>query len=688
VRGLVSSATFAGAQALRDAVEQPERLVFAIIGDSITYGGGPSLDYAMGWRLSFQRLLSEEGIRFRNLGRGFGALNGLGATNGRNPSPSDIHDAPTFTPRDVRYNAYPGYRLTQTVAVTAVNTGTGFITAPGNGLTNGEVVVFASTGTVPTFSVVQPMYYVTNVNGAGAGTFQVAQYDGGTSALTISNAGSGSISLSLGLIEMLPAIAETWDVPPTDIIASGGTNDIIQAVNTGVSVADTFELLKAAEIRYEAAIDAAAIAGGNPHARKYRPAILGFGPNAAEYANCNAVALLFNSWFRDVRLPQLGRLWSFIDVASPLTSAVSIDGVHPTADGYEMMGDVTARAVIQAVGPGHASDRVPRDFVRQPIQACVEFTATTNRITIPTQATLAPASNSFFYAIWHMPFTLPSGANVIVCQENPYNDGGMVVHNSGRLGLYWKSAGACISPGSYTAVMQQYRWHRIFAFHDFAKQEAVLFCNGRYLQRVYTTAAAITSADGWSIGGISGSLTSALGLFKGFMMGHGSGLDIEDAEGMAFADYWQGERPAGTTAIYPINEGTGTAIAGTVIGSTAGTLSGGSWIASGLHRSPDNVGYVRPQYSQRTTTVTTTYTAVPGELVPYDTTGAGFTMTVPGGLAMGVESVSLAEVGGSTNTLTVVPTTGTINGAANITISTAGARTRIAARGANLITVA
>ena len=185
-------------QVLSEAIRTPSRLVFAAIGDSIVYGGGPPTTYPMGWRYPFQRVLSEAGIQYRFVGRGFGAPNGAGATNGRNPNVADFHGTPIFHPRDRRYNAFPGYRLTQSVPITNVDTGTGFITAPNHGLVNGETWVPASTGDPIVFSVTQPVYWVTNVSGAGAGTFQVSQYDGGSTALTILNAGSGSRSMSSG----------------------------------------------------------------------------------------------------------------------------------------------------------------------------------------------------------------------------------------------------------------------------------------------------------------------------------------------------------------------------------------------------------------------------------------------------------------------------------------------------------
>lgn len=682
--GLVGSVAVPTSLPLRTAVQQPAELVFAILGDSITYGGGPSLDYAMGWRLPFQRLLAEEGIQFRMVGRGFGALNAAGATNGRNPNVADFHDTPIFTPKDVRYNAYSGYRITQTVAITAVNTGTGFITAPGHGLVSGETWVPASTGSPIVFSTVQPVYWVTNVSGGGANTFQVSAYDGGTTALTILDAGSGSLSMSLGLMEMLPAISQTWDVAPTDVIVNGGTNDIIQAINTGVSVAATLELLKAAEIAYEAAVNAAA-----PTARKYRGAIPSFHAAAANYAACTEVAVAFNAWFRDVRLPQLGRLWSFVDVASPLSAPVILDGVHPTRSGYELMANEFARAVVQAVGPGHASDRVPRELVKRPAQASVELGATTHRITIPTQASLAPGANSFFCAISYMPFSLPSGLNVVLQQENPYQDGCVVGHNAGRLSVYWKSTGTCIPPTAYTTIMQMYRWHRIFAFFDAVRQEAVMFCNGRYIQRVYTTAAAITSQDGWTMGAFSG-LSSALGLYQDFVMGHGAGLSIERAVRLAEADYYQGEIPAGVTARYYLNEGTGTSVAGAISGATAGTITSGTWVASGRYLAPWNTRYVKPRFDCRTANIIGTYTATYWELLKCDPSGGTFTITLPTAVGHDGEQIPLKNMTTSTNEVTLDGNASeTIDGSATIAgLNTSRGSRIIEARDGNWITVA
>jgi hypothetical protein len=148
-------------------------------------------------------------------------------------------------------------------------------------------------------------------------------------------------------------------------------------------------------------------------------------------------------------------------------------------------------------------------------------------------------------------------------------------------------------------------------------------------------------------------------------MGHGASLSIEDALEMAEADYYQGERPAGTTAIYPINEGTGTSIAGTVIGSTAGTLSSGTWVASGRYKKPCDYGYVKQRFDSRTANVTTTYTATYWEAVSCDPTAGGFTVTLPSATAHDDDRVRIYNASTSTNTITI---SGAID-AASITTS-------------------
>ena len=78
--------------------------------------------------------------------------------------------------------------------VTAVDTGTEYLTVTTASLTNGTPVKFSSTTSLPAPLVAGTVYYIININGAGAGTLQVSATYGGT-AVNLTTAGSGTISM-------------------------------------------------------------------------------------------------------------------------------------------------------------------------------------------------------------------------------------------------------------------------------------------------------------------------------------------------------------------------------------------------------------------------------------------------------------------------------------------------------------
>ncbi|WP_437279360.1 hypothetical protein WME90_02030 [Sorangium sp. So ce375] len=665
---------------LSDLTRAPTKRVIAIVGDSNFVGYGASLDMATGWRATFQRVLREEGVDFRMVGRGYGALNGTGTTWGRFPVVDDFHDAPANVIGDWRNNGFSGRRLSLSNVATSVDANADTITAPGHTLTNGMPFTLTSPdGQAPTLSVAQPIYWACGVSG---NTFQAAQYEGSSTPLDITDAGSGTIKVNEGLIEMWPNIVASWDTTPTDIIVGGGTNDIINLIGQGYSVADTLAILQQRERAYERLISGSLLA-----ANKFRWQILDFAPGMSNYASCSAVAQAFNAWMRS-RIRTLTR-WTFVEFPGLEPADYQGDYVHPLRHGYQIMGQEGARAFVEAVGPGLAGERFPQPFVRRPAQACVELRATTDRITIPAQASINPGSDSFFFAIWFMPFALGSSTNVLIQQENPYTNGGMLAVSNNQFALYWKNSPSVLPVSNYTALAKLYRWHRLFVFCDFKKQEAALTLNGRLVQRVLVSAGAITSSTGWTVGGV-GLTNTAPGLYQQLLFGHGANLDIEDALRMAQRDYLLGEDPDGTTNRFPISEGTGTSIAGTLPGSTAGTLSvtTGSWVASGRYEKPCDQSYRVPDFDQRIATVTATYTATYGELVKCDPTSAGFTVNLPTAAGHEGERILVSNVTSSTNAITVDGAgSETIDGATTATINTAYGDLRIISDGANWVVV-
>jgi hypothetical protein len=648
-------------QPLRLSAAAPSRRVITIFGDSNFAGFLGHASNATGFRSTLNRILHENGIRFRMVGQGYGGLNAAGTLWGRNPDVEDFHDHPTHLISDWRHWAFGGRRLSHSNAVAAINATTNTFTVPGHNLAVGVVCTLdvSATNDPPVLAVSQPVYYVATVSGDD---ITLAQYEGSTTVIDITTAGSGTVRINEGIIEMLPNIANACDETPTDIVVGGGTNDVTALVAGGASVADALATLKARELEYEALLDELF-----PNANKHRVCLLDYNDDTASAINGSAVALQFNAWLV-ARASSLGRMWTVVEATSRIPKSAYIDIVHLARSGYEMYGEEIARSLVQSIGPGLAANRVPRPFVRRPAQACLELRATSDRGAFPAQTALNPGANSFFFGIRFMPFELKTGTNVIVQQETPYNDGCMLTINANRVNLYHKSAGAgtVIAVNAYTQCIKQYRWHDLFAFFDMVRQEAALFCNGKLLQRTHINATTITSADGWTVGAIP-SLLSAPGLYQRFLVGHGASLSIEDALEMAVASYYDDADPPGTLYKAMLDEGTGTALASTVPDTTAGTLTvtTGGWVTSGRYKTQATDGYRRPRFDSRIASVTTTYTATYWEAVPCDPTAGGFTVTLPSATAHDDDRVRIYNASTSTNTITV---SGAID-AASITTS-------------------
>lgn len=81
-----------------------------------------------------------------------------------------------------------------TRTVTSVDTGTEYLTVTTASLTNGTPVKFSSTTSLPAPLAAGTVYYIININGAGAGTLQVSTTYGGA-AVNITTAGSGTITM-------------------------------------------------------------------------------------------------------------------------------------------------------------------------------------------------------------------------------------------------------------------------------------------------------------------------------------------------------------------------------------------------------------------------------------------------------------------------------------------------------------
>lgn len=687
MRGLVSSAAFAGADSLSATSEQSARRVVMILGDSNVAGFVAGTENETGFRSTFQRILAAEGVNFRMVGQGLGALDAAGLFWGSNARVDDFHDKPVPRIGDVRHWGFGGRRISHSNVATAINATTNALTVPGNNLAVGVAFTLdlSETDDPPVLAVNQGVYYVATKSGDD---ITLAQYEGSTTPIDITYAGSGTVRVCEGLVEMLPGIADDCDEVPTDIVAGGGTNDISALLAGGASEADALEILKQRELAYEDKLNEL-FPGVNIH----RICILRFEDDTASAIAATNVALSFNAWLV-ARAGSLRGNWNVVDATALPTASSYIDNGHLARVGYEVWGKEIARNVLRGMGNiGSEATKVPRPFVRRPAQACIELRATTERVAFPAQAALNPGSNSYFFAVWFMPFALPSGANVIVQQENPYSEGNWLTTTNARLNLYWRSAGACIAGSAATECLKKYRWNRILAFFDAARRQAALFCNGTLLRRVFSsTFSPVTSQDGWAIGAIP-SFSSALGLYQGFTMGHGASLSIEDALKWAVDDYYDGVHPPGTTYYAPMNEGTGTSLASTVHDTTAGTLvaaSGGGWIGAGRYPKIMEDGYMARPFDSRVANVTSAYTATYWERINCDPTAGVFTVDLPTAVGHDGKQIAVNNVSASVNVVTLDGFgSETIDGSATIPglVTARGGRV-IEARGGNWVTVA
>jgi hypothetical protein len=633
---------------LASLAEEPFERVIAIFGDSNFAGFGPSAENATGFRSTLNRILNENGIQFRMIGQGYWGLNGAGSLWGRVHTIDDLHDHPVPLISDTRQWAFGGRKLVESNVVTAINATTNTLTVPGHNLAVGVVCTLDFSGTTdpPVLAVVQPVYYCASVSG---NDITLGQFEGSTTPIDVTHAGTGVVRLNEGIIDMLPALFAASDAAPTDIIAGGGTNDVTALITQGLSVADALAILQERELAYEAKLNELA-----PQANIHRVCLLDYNDDTPSAIAASAVALQFNAWLV-ARAASLGRRWTVVEATSRIPKSAYADIVHLSHVGYELYGEEIGRSLVQSIGPGLPSARVPRPFVPRPAQACVELRATSDRCAFPAQTALNPGGNSFFFAVRFMPFALPAGTNVIVQQETPYQSGCMLTANAARLNLYHLSAGTgtVIAHNAHTACLQVFRWHDLFVFFDTVRKQVALICNGQLLQRTTIgDTVVITSQDGWSLGGIP-SLLSALGLYQHFLVGHGAGLTVEHALKMARGIHYDNVDPKGTTYKALLAEGTGTVLASTVPDTTAGTLTGGVWVASGKYKTRATYGHIEPRFDSRNANVTAAYTATYRERVPCDPTAGGFTVALPTAVGHDGEQVAINNMSASTNTITV-----------------------------------
>lgn len=625
---------------------QPDQLarVITLIGDSIVAGDGASSEAATGPREALCRTLSEAGVQFTLEGvKGWGAPSGTGTTWGNFPNIDDFHDAPKEVIPSFQHNGFHGRRLSATTLVTAVDTGTGVFSAAGTTVGDGSPVRLTSTGALPTLSVVQHIYFARDV--VLGVSYKLAAFEGGP-ALTVSNAGSGTIVSNEGLTELVAGLFAAHEQEATDIVIGGGTNDISKLVDDGTP--NPLVVLQARATAYWNAIDLSAPSD----ARRYAPSLLPITAPATNAVAKNELVDQYNAWL-ETAVPTRGGLWAFVDVQVS-AAAMSADGYHPTIAGADAYGTAIGRAIVTRVGVTEG-ERVGI-ITRRPPRACVELrTRASDQIRIPVHASVNPESDDWFAFVWWHPFELFTGTNVILQNEQPYNEGLALAQSSDQLLLYWKTGAPVVPASDYTRVFRAHRWHLLGVMGSRSRGQAAVTCQGKLVQRVHVSSpGAITASTGWYLGAVGG-LNGATGLFSEFVVGHAASLDIEQFVRWSRRLFDKGELPPSATNDYPLNDGGGTSLAGRVNGSASGILTGGFWTPAGNYRKPIDEGYVRPDWDVRPYTVTAATGIAIGELLRVNPTGGAFPVTLPSAIRLRGRRLAVKNVTASTNAITLTP---------------------------------
>lgn len=559
------------------ALQSDERI--CLLGTSIFAGDNASQDTATGPREAFWQFVRAYRGAVQLVGpHGYGATDGTGTTWGRFRSLEEWHNPEAPPPLGSwAHHGELGRKMTASFTVTGVDAGTDTITATGHDLGDGSILVLSSTGALPTIAAVKSYYFARDVV-AGV-SFKLAAYEGGP-ALDITAPGSGTITVGTGLAELVPATLPGLD--PTTIIVHAGTNDISELIDNA-----TLDPLSVLQTRAVALRDA--IAAAAPNAKRILwSSIHGFYQGATSYAAKATLAGDFNTWLASAVGGWSGNRWAYVDGAAGISAPlIKSDGVHLRRDGNIRLAKNLAegfrRATMAAAPPGP----VPRPFAKRTSQPVLNVGATTHRVAIPDQASIRPGSSNYLFSIDVRPTILDVAVTPfsILGQNVSYTDGYMLAHIGNNLLFYWRQGGAVVPSSSYTNVLTQLAWHRIVGVVDHDADQIGLFLNGSLIQIVNFAGQTISVQEPLYIGSVPG-FSAMLGQYSRLVLARGSHITIANALEMVERDYYDGVPFPGIVEHFPLNEGTGTSVASTVAGSTAGTITGATWAKAGLYPLP------------------------------------------------------------------------------------------------------
>lgn len=558
-------------------------LVYRLIGDSNTEGQGSSLEQAAGLRPWFLKYLESYRGDVRAVGsKAYGDSFWGSATYG------SMYNRFQWWEQDGMPGEKIGYEVP---SVSAEGGSSTLTTAAVHGLGVGSIWRWR-TGQAPSPWTDDDLYIVASV--PTTTTFTLKATSAG-SAMTATETGTAFGGLT-GMIALPPWLAANSPVRENLIcVPSAGTNDINTMVNAGSTAEEAatethrrLTLLINQMLPAWPDPDQLIIFGGLP------PFFAGSASGAAHATKQAAVVL-----YRELLAAEIagrGSRFRYGNIWEDTTPGDnSGDGVHFLAPAYRAAG-VNLGELVKDATRGAVSGRPwPRTTLKRERTPKLALTGTTGRVTGPS---ITIGENSVLVALSYKADTgdLPADTTTrfLFWVGSPdYNTGIGIAQRSpsgtaGRSGLNVYHLGVAVQSGSsgYNAddgtsrkVFREGEWADWVILFNRESLRCVTWKDGEMVNNTAISAAWNIAANTWKIGQVSGGLPAAEGHYQDLEIAIGPQLTVAACAEWARARSAERSRFDGTADFRRLNEGTGTAAAGTVNGVASATLSGLSgWV--------------------------------------------------------------------------------------------------------------
>lgn len=378
-------------------------------------------------------------------------------------------------------------------------------------------------------------------------------------------------------------------VPDATVIL-GGTNDNAESE---ASAESTVDAMQAALVAYVHARQAA-----NPRGVVFVPDLYPWVSPAADYAAHNAVRVAYNAELPEL-CASLGPHVHFVEAGSLLSAAhMDSSGIHANADGNRIVGRQIAEAILRYMPSPEAGPELPRNVLRRTARAAFRISANTGKVAIfaATDGLCPESTGSWSAGIRFYPEDMSNAALQRIFGWYTTGDFALV-DVVGTTGVVQGWSGVLPTPTTQSGagLMHLNKWHAIVISADASTGLVQTFVMRAGVDgRAVTMLGASAYATPWNITqaalllGADADINGQPGLYQDLWVHTGRAVTSDEVE----AFYYDGVIPAGVTAYYPLDEGSGATLhpAAGFTGLPNGAVTGTAWSAASAVPTPWDYG--------------------------------------------------------------------------------------------------